>query len=194
MEILPLTGAALQDALPALADLRIRVFLQWPYLYQGSLEYEQKYLDKFSQSEGALIVIAREDGKIVGASTASPMIGNADVFAQPFSERGYDPKRIFYFGESVLLPEYRGRGIGHAFFDYRETHANKTGDYDIATFCGVVRAENDPRKPAEYNPLDAFWTKRGFHKEDGMITSLKWKEAGNDQETSHLMQFWTKKL
>ena len=40
--VLPLTGAALDPMLPAIARLRIEVFRAWPYLYDGSAEYEQR--------------------------------------------------------------------------------------------------------------------------------------------------------
>ncbi len=194
VEIQTLTGGALQTALSALADLRIRVFAQWPYLYDGTWEYEKRYLEKFSAAEGALIVVARSGEQIVGASTASPLLGHADEFAQPFQQQGYDPQRIFYFGESVLLPEFRGQGIGHAFFDARENHARKLGGFDIATFCAVVRDSDDSRKPADYNLLDPFWAKRGFQKAEGMTTSLAWKEVEIDHEIEHQMQFWVKPL
>ncbi|MCD8525997.1 MAG: GNAT family N-acetyltransferase [Alphaproteobacteria bacterium] len=195
MEVLPLTGNALHDALPALADLRIRIFRAWPYLYDGTLDYEEKYLKKFSEAEGALVVVARDDnGHIVGASTASPLLGHADEFAAPFAARGHNPNRVFYFGESVLLPEYRGHGIGHKFFDYRENHARQSGNYDIAAFCAVVREEADTRKPDDYQPLDIFWNKRGFTREENMLASFNWKEIDSADEISHNMQFWIKKL
>lgn len=197
MDVLPLTGKELQSALPALAELRIRVFRSWPYLYDGSLEYEEQYLKKFAAAEDALIVIARDpgqNGKIVGASTASPLLGHADAFAEPFKALGYNPARIFYFGESVLLPEYRGRGIGHAFFEHREQHARQSAKFDIATFCAVQREEADLRKPDDYQPLDSFWSKRGFTKENSLTTALNWNEVDGVGDTEHLMQFWIKTL
>ena len=115
----PLTGQALTAALPDLARLRITVFRDWPYLYDGTLDYEQGYISRFAAARDAVIVaaiVATVDGdRIVGAATALPMAGQADAFAEPFRQRGYDIDRIFYCGESVLLPEYRGRGLGHAF-------------------------------------------------------------------------------
>jgi GNAT superfamily N-acetyltransferase len=130
----------------------------------------------------------------VGASTASPLLGHADEFAKPFAEQGYDPSTIFYFGESVLLPEYRGRGLGHAFFEARETHARASGDYNLASFCAVVRDKSDPRAPANYQSLDIFWKKRGFTKQEGLTTSFSWKEIGLKEDIHHPMQFWVKKL
>lgn len=191
--ILPLTGVALQSALPALAELRITVFREWPYLYDGTLEYESQYLKKFAAAKDAFIVAAKDGERIVGVATASPLLGHADAFAKPFAEHGYDPAKVFYFGESVLLPEYRGRGIGHAFFDARENHARSVGGFETMSFCAVVRDANDSRKPPEYRPLDVFWQKRGFQKAEGLTTDFDWKEPGAENEVNHRMQFWVKR-
>jgi hypothetical protein len=39
-----LTGPELEAALDGVASLRIAVFRDWPYLYDGSLDYEREYL------------------------------------------------------------------------------------------------------------------------------------------------------
>jgi len=194
IDILPLTGKDRHNALPALARLRIDVFREWPYLYDGSLAYEEKYLAKFAAAGDALVVVARDGDKIVGASTASPLVGHADEFAQPFRDKGHDPARVFYFGESVLLPEYRGQGIGNAFFDAREAHARESGAFDVAAFCAVIRDDDDPRKPDHYRKLDPFWQKRGFEKADGMVAHLEWSETGGKPDIPHDLQFWIKRL
>ncbi len=194
VRVVPLKGGDLHAALPDLARLRIAVFRDWPYIYEGTLAYEQNYMSKFAASDGALIVAALDGDRIVGAATASPMVGHADEFAEPFRARGYDVSRIFYFGESVLLGDYRGQGIGVAFFDEREKHARSFGAYTHATFCGVVRPDNHPLKPENYQPLDAFWRKRGFQKMDGMIGYFSWLDIGDTHETSKPMQFWIKAL
>jgi GNAT superfamily N-acetyltransferase len=192
--VAPLTGTAFADALPDLARLRMTVFRDWPYLYDGTLEYEQGYLRRFSESPGAVIVAASDGPRIVGAATASPMIGHADAFAEPFRARGYDVSRIFYFGESVLLREYRGRGIGHAFFDRREAHARSLGGYTHTTFCAVVRPPDHPMKPPDYMPLDAFWQRRGYTRMEGLVGSYAWRDIGDAEETAKPMQFWMKAL
>lgn len=194
MDIRPLTGPDLASVLPDLAALRIRVFREWPYLYDGTLEYEARYLEKFASAPDALVVVARDADKVVGASTASPLLGHADEFAAPFAAHGYDPQKIFYFGESVLLPEYRGRGVGIAFFEAREAHARAAGGFTTASFCAVMRDSDDARKPPSYQPLDSFWRKRGFEKAEGLTTSFDWKEPGADAPVAHGMQFWVKPL
>ena len=194
LRVAPLTGAAIIPALPALAQLRITVFRDWPYLYDGTMEYEQGYLEKFARSDEAIVVAAYDDEAIVGVSTAAPMIGHADAFAEPFRKGGFDVSRIFYFGESVLLRSYRGRGIGRAFFDHRETQARLIGGYTHATFCSVVRPDDHPSRDPDYVSLDAFWRKRGFLPVDDLVGKFSWRDVGNSVETEKTMQFWIKAL
>ena len=193
-EVRPLTGPDLRAALPALARLRITVFRDWPYLYDGTLDYEQAYIEKFAASDGAVIVAAIAGGEIVGAATASPMLGHADAFAEPFRARGLDPAHIFYLGESVLLPAWRGRGLGHMFFEQREAQAHRLGGYAQAAFCAVVRPRDHPLRPENYVPLDAFWTRRGYRPLEGVVGSFSWRDVGHGEETAKPMQFWMKAL
>ena len=190
----PLTGAALAAVLPDLARLRIAVFRDWPYLYDGTLAYEQAYISKFAAAPDAVVVAAFDGDRIVGAATASPMAGHADGFAEPFRARGYDVQRMFYCGESVLLPAYRGQGIGHAFFDHREAHARRLGRFTHATFCGVLRPADHPRRPPGTVALDAFWMKRGYARIDGLVGRFEWPDLGEVEKTAKPMQFWMKAL
>ena len=198
MSFVNLTGEALERALPDLARLRIKVFREWPYLYDGSMDYEQRYLADFAKSEGSLIAAARDGHEIIGAATAAPLRGHTQSFIPLFEEHGYDPDRVFYFGESVLMREYRGKGIGNAFFDWREEHARSStspkGPYEHTAFCAVIRPKDHPLKPAHYRPLDPFWTKRGYRMVDGMVGKLSWKDIDQPQETEKPMQFWIRPL
>ncbi len=188
-----LSGPELAEALDALADLRIAVFAEWPYLYDGDAAYEREYLVEFAAEEGSVLVAATDGDRIVGAATASPMSGQKPEFRRPFEALGHDTASLFYFGESVLLPAYRGKGIGHAFFDRREAAARAHGATH-ATFCAVVRREDDARSPPGHRPLDPFWRARGYEKVEGLTTSFDWKEPGSAAEVAHMMQFWMARL
>jgi GNAT superfamily N-acetyltransferase len=195
----PLTGAALTEALPALARLRVEVFRAWPYLYEGTLDYEQGYLKRFAAAQDAVVVAARTSGgDIVGVATASPLRGHSDKFAPLFEAHGFEPDRVFYCGESVLQAAYRGLGIGNRFFDLREAHARAAtgpdGRYRTIAFCGVVRPADHPARHAGYVPLDAFWRKRGYAPVPGMVGSFDWLDVGDTAQTAHPMQFWVKAL
>lgn len=188
------TGDAIAGVTSDLARLRITVFREWPYLYDGTLEYESEYLAKFASSEGAIVVGAFDGDAMIGASTGSPMVGHADEFAEPFRAAGHDVDAIFYFGESVLLAPYRGLGLGHAFFDGREGHARALGRFGHTTFCRVVRPDDHPSRPADYAPLDPFWTKRGYAPLPGIVATYSWKDVGDPEETPHPMQFWMRAI
>lgn len=194
VDVRPLAGPAFDAAIPALADLRIKVFRAWPYLYDGDLEYEANYLSRFKNADRAFLAAAFDGDTIVGAATAAPMAGEAVEFRGPFECAGFDVSKIFYFAESLLLPAYRGQGAGVKFFAAREAHARSFGSYSHAVFCGVVRADDHLMKPQDYVPLDAFWRKREFDKLDGMTTAYAWKDVGASEETEKPMQFWMKQL
>jgi GNAT superfamily N-acetyltransferase len=192
-EVRPLTGAELHGAIDALAALRITVFSAFPYLYDGDTAYEAEYLKEFIAAPDAVLVAAFDGTRIVGAATASPMHAQKDEFRAPFEARGIDTASLFYFGESVLLPEYRGHGIGHAFFDHREGQAVRSGA-KAATFAAVVRPDDHPARPAGYAPLDGFWRKRGYAPVEGFVTELAWKEHGEAEESMKPMQYWMRQL
>lgn len=183
----------IEQAIDALARLRIAVFAEWPYLYEGDADYERDYLAEFAAAPDAALVVAHDDDRIVGAATASPLAAQKEEFKAPFVAAGWDVPRTFYFGESVLLPDYRGQGIGHAFFDHREA-ASRAAGAAIATFCAVQRPADHVLRPAGYRPLDAFWTKRGYAKVEGLVTSFDWLDIGETRETPHPMQFWARAL
>lgn len=174
IRVAPLAGEALEAALPGLARLRIAVFRDWPYLYEGTEDYERRYVARYAASPGAVIVGAWDGERLVGAATGAPMEDHAAEFAAPFRARGHDLADLFYCGESVLLPEYRGRGIGHAFFDHREARARALGRR-FACFSAVVRPADHPARPPGYAPLDPFWRKRGYAPVEGLVASFSWR-------------------
>ncbi|WP_327751621.1 GNAT family N-acetyltransferase [Sphingobium sp. SJ10-10] len=180
-------------SLRALATLRMTVFRTWPYLYDGSLDYEAGYLAEFLSDADAILIVARIGEIPVGMATASPMATQSDAIKASFLAAGVDPRTVHYFGESVLLPQFRGQGVGHRFFDEREAAAKAAGA-DCAAFCAVVREENDPRRPAEVRDLADFWQKRGYRIAPRYDMRLAWKEVGQTHESDHLMRFWLKNI
>lgn len=189
----PLTGAALEAALDDVAALRIEVFRAWPYLYDGDLGYERDYMQSYRDSARAVVVGAFDGDRLVGAATGTPLADHADDFAAAFAGTDIDLTTVFYCAESVLLPEYRGQGAGHGFFDAREAHARKHG-FTKSAFCGVQRPEDHPLRPADYAPLDPFWRKRGYAPLPGVMAEFSWKDVDQRDETRKPLQFWSREL
>ena len=175
--------------IPELGALRIRVFYDFPYLYEGNLEYEKNYLKIYGESDESIVFTVFDGDKLVGATTGMPLKMEEPEIQQPFLNTPEGVDAYFYFGESILLPEYRGLGIGHRFFDVREAHARKLG-YPNTIFCSVIRPENNPLKPENYHPNNAFWTKRSYERLDGVTCEMSWLDRDENAETVKSLEFW----
>ncbi len=185
-------GPEIASVINDLARLRVAVFRDWPYLYDGDAAYEREYLARYAK-ENSIVVAAYAGDEMVGAATGMPLSEHADDFAAAFSGTDIDMKDVFYCAESVLLPEFRGQGSGHVFFDRREAHAARLGFLQVA-FCGVVRPEDHPLRPMEYRPLDGFWRGRGYKPLEGVVAQFRWRDIGTAEETQKPLQFWMRSL
>lgn len=184
-----LCGADIATRIEALAALRIGVFRDWPYLYQGSPGYEAGYLEVYMRSPRSLAVLVWDGDRCVAATTAIPLTEAEDAVQAPFRRQGYPLERISYFGESVVLREYRGRGLGVKFFELREAHARELG-LDLYAFCAVDRPAAHPARPASHVGNDAFWSRRGYRKRAELSTEFAWTDIGDSEPTSKPMVFW----
>lgn len=186
-------GSQITPWLDDVARLRLSVFNAWPYLYEGDAEYERDYLAAYAGSKDSLFVLAFVDGRVVGASTGLPLSDETPAFRKPFLDQQIAIESVFYFGESVLLPEYRGLGIGHTFFDQREAHARTLERFEWTAFCAVDRDDDDPRRPVDHRTNDAFWHKRGYQRRPGMTMHLPWEEVGVG-DVIHPLTFWLRRM
>lgn len=193
LQVVRFSGDQMRARLDDLARLRITVFRAFPYLYEGSLDYERKYLTRYANARTGTIAVALADDAVVGACTALALDEEADYVRAPFTAAGMKTSEIFYFGESVLLPQYRGQGIGVRFFEEREAAAKEFG-YPVCCFCAVARPEDHPMKPRGYVALDAFWTKRGYVKHPELVSRFSWQDIGESGETQKPMIYWMKNL
>ena len=194
LRIATFTGDAITALLPALADLRVEVFRDWPYLYDGDPAYERDYLSVYATEPRAMLAVAFDDDKIIGASTCLPMTGAAPEIRAPLAAQGLTPDGYFYFGESILLATYRGRGLGVKFFAAREAHALSDGVCGHALFYAVRRAVDHPARPVNARSLDSFWRKRGYRPAPGLSCQMSWREIGMTAEIIHTLDAWCKPL
>lgn len=194
LKIKQVTGKDLKKYLSKLGELRIRVFREYPYLYDGSKEYEREYLQKYVESEHSIAVLIFDGSDLVGCSTAIPLSDESDAFQRPFLKASITPDSVFYCGESVLLKDYRGLGVYKHFFTKRENHAQKLEKFDLIVFCAVVRPDDHPLRPKNYQPLDPVWKKFGYSKNPSLKAKFAWKDLNESEETEKEMVFWTKSL
>ena len=193
VDVFTVRGAAIGPFIPDAARLRIAVFRYWPYLYEGDDAYEREYLRTYRDNPDSFFVVARVAGEVIGISTGIPLQAETEEVKAPFLVAGIDPASIFYLSESVLLPDWRGRGLGLRFFEERERYARSLPGIRHAAFCAVDRPADHPAHPADYMPLDSFWVKRGFAK-TALRTGFTWKEIGEAEASPKQLTFWMKAL
>lgn len=193
LKFLSLKGKEILPYISELANLRIEIFHEYPYLYVGDLDYEKNYLKTYVECAESMMVVVLDEDKVVGVSTAMPLEFEAVEFQQPFIEHGYNIKEVFYFGESLLKKAYRGQGIYKRFFEEREAAAKKYGS-KIACFAAVERDPQDPRRPKDYAPLDKIWEQYDYKKHPELCAYYEWKEIGEEQQTAKPLVFWLKQL
>lgn len=182
-------GTRITPWLDAVARLRLTVFRDFPYLYDGDMDYERRYLTTYASSPDSLFVLALHNDDVVGASTAIALTDAEPEFQTPFIARQIPLDHVLYFGESVLLQPYRGHSLGHRFFDAREAFARELHK-TITSFCAVERPDDHPLRPAAYTPLDTFWQQRGYHKQNGMRTHYCWQDINEQAPSDKTMVFW----
>lgn len=185
-------GEEIRPHLAEIGRLRIAVFREYPYLYDGDPAYEETYLETYARAPGSVVVLLKDGNDLVGATTGLPMADEAPEFQAPFLATGYDLETIFYLGESVVLPPYRGRGAGHEFFQRREEHARRVGPFRYTCFCAVDRPLQHRHRPTGYQPLDPFWTRMGYRKDPALQCELEWKEIDEAVASRKRLSYWIK--
>jgi GNAT superfamily N-acetyltransferase len=187
------TGAAIAHTLRDFQRLHVTVFYDWPYLYDGD-PAAMPYIAPYTEKPRAALFLGRAAGRPIGLATCLPLEDESASVQAPFRARGWDVRRFFYFGEGVLLKEWRGQGLGKRLFALRESHARAVSTADYAVFCSVRRPPNHPLRPADAHTNDAFWRGRGYQPLDGMACTMTWRDRGVSEEAPHTLDFWIKSL
>lgn len=186
-------GSDIRRAADDFAALRISVFYDFPYLYEGSTEYELDYIQTYAQSPNALLFAIYDGNKMVGATTCLPLSEETDEVKSPFQRHALNIDEFLYFGESIILPNYRGLGYGKRFFEVREQQAIRLGKQKTC-FCSVNRPSNHPLKPTDYRDNSGLWTKVGYSENPALTCTMSWLDRDEQQETTKTLIFWTKDL
>lgn len=173
------------------ANLRISIFREYPYLYEGNVAYEKNYLEKFVRSKDSIFVIAFDGQDVIGALTGLPLSEEEPNIQEPWLKHNFDISSTYYFSEALIYEKYRGQGLGIKMFDIAEKWATKK--YNHLTLASVIRKDNHPLKPINYHKIDAFWEKLGYQKEENIICKILWKEINAEQESNKPLIFWSKK-
>lgn len=188
------TGEQISSFVPEIAKLRIEAFVEYPFLYEGDIEYEKKYLEKFFTMQDAIVIIAFDKEEIIGIATGYPFRYESDEMKKTFSENNRNPEEYYCYGESIVRKSYRMQGIGKHLSLEREKFARDLNLYHYICFFTREPKQNDPKRPENYRPLDPFWQKLGFAKHPELYGMIPYQEIGEAEETPKKMVYWIKEL
>lgn len=191
--IASLRGAEAAAAIEDLADLRLTIFREFPYLYDGRREDELDYLARYARTPDALVVTVSEAGKVVGAATGIPLAAEGAALVEPVAGSSYPVAQLYYVGELLFYQEYRNRGLGLRLLAEVERQVRSMGGYRYLACATIVRPENQPARPAGYLPIERFLARTGFKRLDDLQTSFTWREL-DGASCEHPMKYWIKEL
>ena len=187
------TGAAITPYLHSIARLSAEVFKEYPYLCDIDPEKEVIELHRYGEHEEAIAVLLFDGSEVVGAATGIPLKDDSNDLKAPFIARGMEVSSYYHFAEALLHKGFRGRGLGHHFYDIREDFARRCGYTYTCLFardCEDITA----LQPKDYYPLEDFWRKKGYvHHRELQIKPL-WPCSGDKEEKEHPCSFWIKRL
>jgi GNAT superfamily N-acetyltransferase len=187
-----LTGTAIEGALDDLATLRLEIFKEYPYLYQGQRSDELDYLGTYVEAPDASVVLAYDGNTAAGAVTGMPLVQDARMLAA-FTGAAFPLSQVYYIGELLFRPEYRNSGLGQKLLAVLENHIGSLGSYSKLTCATVERPDDHPIRPHDYIPITRFLARTGFARLSGVTTSFEWLETDGIKR-DHPMQFWIKDL
>ena len=188
------TGSGLKPYIHSIAKLRMEVFRDYPYFEEPDLEKEVQYLRKVFVHKESIGVLIFDNTTLVGVSLGYPLAIEEAAITLFFKEADKEIDSYFFFGDSALLKHYRGRGIGHHFFDAREAHIAHHKKYKHICFCVPDCKDPDPKKPKDFISLHDFWRKRGYIHHPEMKCYPIWKELEENSPTKKQLSFWIKDL
>lgn len=191
VQIEVLKGKEVLPYLSDLATLRISEFKNYPYLYDGNIEREGEYLSTYAKCKDFVMLVMLDQEKVIGATTGLPMKEEDDDFKAAFDGAKYDINDIFYIGETIILPQYRNKGLSRRMLKKIEQQAKDQG-YRLLSLATINRSSDDIRQPKDYISVDGLWQKYGYEKQADIKASLSWCEVGQSEETIQEMIFWLK--
>jgi len=180
------------------AKLRLEYFKEFPYLYEGNIEYEKKYVTGYTLDKKSMIAVVKINGEVAGISTGIPLISDSEIVAD--IKKGFQKKEInideyYYYGEVIILPKFRGLGLSRKLFEAQDKIVKEWGFRHVYILT-VIRENNHPLKPKNYKSPDVLWKRLGFLQIDKTV-SYHWstiQKDGSVKNNENTLQFWIKNL
>lgn len=184
--LLHLYGEQITPYNEAIISLVNEVFYDYPYLYQGNCPGYDESLCAYAQSMNSLVVLALDEEKVIGLATGIPI-------NESWVKDDLDLQGAYYLGELVVLPSYRGQGLGYKMGKEIESFA-RDHKYSLLTLLSIDEALLEARAPNGYISSSCTFKKLGYSKHPNLYYDGSWINVGESEPIPHRHRFWTKAL
>lgn len=101
-----------------MASLWINIFKDFPYIYDGSVDYEVKYLGRYLQAKNAQFVVAiNPQNQLVRLATCLPLSEEESFVEKPFLDVDLNLEKIAYFCNVKRSPQHPLKPEGYRQLD-----------------------------------------------------------------------------
>lgn len=189
-----LVGDQILPYLEQISQLYINIYEEFPYLFQGDVEQQKVAIkEHYISKKTGIVCLLLIENQVVGAGLGCALIESSDKFKEPFIKQKYAIDNLFFWGELILEPVYRGKKLGKKLYQ-KMGEAIKQSGYSSVCFCTVERSDDHPSKPDTYKSLEPLWEKLGFKKDEKLTFTGRWQEIGKEEATDQPMVFWVGKI
>jgi len=176
------SGESLAANISALAEFRLRFFREFPYLYAGTEEGEHKHIAEYIANPTTRLILAREpNNNIIGVAIGTMLATETEILHQigeSLRSCNIIPEQCYYFGEMILVPEYRHQGIGTQMLEALKNAGKEQGASHFC-FLAVAREPHDLRRPANHIDSDRIFHQFGFEK-TALFVTFEWATIQRD--------------
>lgn len=191
-------GTQILPYVRVVAEMRLKTFCEFPYLYVGNREEELGYVEDFASTPQGLLVVVFKGEQLVGFVSGLPLnTPNSflEHWSKKLSQQGVNISNTFYAAEIIVEPCFQKQRytveLIKRFFEEVEK-------MEFPSVLGVtsIRSEDHPLRPHDYVDTDGIWEKIGF-KKIPIILSAVWptRQANHaiKRETNNLA-CWIKEM
>jgi GNAT superfamily N-acetyltransferase len=179
--------------------MRLEIFREYPYFYHGHPAQELQYLAGLPEHAHNQLLIAKEGSSVVAMATAMPLSADRDIgkeVSEKLASAGLSEQSFYYYGEIMVYPAHRQRGIARRFYEMREEYARKL-NYQYACFSTFHQPFETLERPDGYFDPAPMWQRLGYRHWDDLLlwSSLSTLSADGTEEMVHYPRaFWLKDL
>ena len=193
IEIKVIQGMDARQYLNDIAEMRIVMFKEFPYLYDGSIEDERQYLEGYFKSETSTIILVFDGDEVVAFSSVISLADEMDEIKQPFIDKGLPLDEYAYIGEMMIKPEYRQQGLLYRLKEKQEAIIREHR-YQNVIFMTVYRDQDHIARPHNYKDPAIVWRHFGYEILPNMRIEMPWQRVDTGKEEMNYLDVWYKKL